>query len=460
MRDGETRIRGATHAAAVERAHNAQQERKKSLMKQHRACLFDADTDGDLRLSFEEFIGALPAHLRLRRSLSELHSWFGLIDADGDGHVSLDEFVRWSMSAAAVVTGAGVIQGFQRYDVDQSGRVSQREFELMAEECGYGEHADELFQTLPTTDGTLDYRGLIDGHLEMMKKTKADGEETTNVMKDLLVAMAWTGPDEPLSARELQRSGWVMAADDPDGLRGELRKLLRWHTLKLSELFSMLDSDQSGAVSLPEFERVLVGTLGFEGARDVLVDAFATVDNDGDGQVQLRELDAWMRGRGTLECDDTGLLKTIHRGVRLDPTDADEMWDAERLRRELCSQLMAIDLTVDDLVEAWDREDDDGDGIITRREFLGHVKRLVAAGEMLWYAKVRGAASDVFDRYDANSDHELAVNDLSRGVPQSGLRLESVAHQCAMGWQVVSLARHGMSHAPPAAHAAKRGSRS
>ena len=40
-------------------------------MRKHRGFLHKADTNGDHRLSFEEFVRAMPAHVHLRRSLAE-----------------------------------------------------------------------------------------------------------------------------------------------------------------------------------------------------------------------------------------------------------------------------------------------------------------------------------------------------------------------------------------------------
>lgn len=148
-------------------------------------------------------------------------------------------------------------------------------------------HRRQLFKALPTSDGTLDYRSIIDGHYELMKRGTADGK-TGAKMKDFLVAMAWTGAEEPLSAAEAEQSGWVLSADDAESLRVELRKLVRWHTLKLSELFAMLDTDTSGSASWAEFERTLVRTLGFDGDREVLRAAFEAIDADTDGEVRFR----------------------------------------------------------------------------------------------------------------------------------------------------------------------------
>ena len=69
----------------------------------------------------------LPAHLREQRPLADLISWFEMIDADGDGTLTLDEFFKWSISAASIVSGAGVVAIFKRYDADGSGRLDRSE---------------------------------------------------------------------------------------------------------------------------------------------------------------------------------------------------------------------------------------------------------------------------------------------------------------------------------------------
>ena len=120
-------------------------------MRQHRDFLFDADTNCDGRLSFKEFVSALPKHLREeQRPLPELRSWFNLIDSDGSGSVSLNEYFQWSLSAASVVSGAGVIEGFAKFDENGSGhieKISSGDAQLK----GYGEVAKELFNKLPPT---------------------------------------------------------------------------------------------------------------------------------------------------------------------------------------------------------------------------------------------------------------------------------------------------------------------
>ena len=420
-------------------------------MRQHRDFLFDADTNCDGRLSFKEFVSALPKHLREQRPLPELRSWFNLIDSDGSGSVSLNEYFQWSLSAASVVSGAGVIEGFAKFDENGSGHIEEKEFRLAATQLGYGEVAKELFNKLPTFDNHLDYRGLIDKHLKMLERGKAagigheaaldaaaQGPNQTNdghdhhdlvaaaadepLLRGFLLSMSWNHVTaEPLSYEEAKRSGWRLAAGGEEELRIEMRKCMRWHTIQLSELFTVMDEDRSQGASMDEFCSALIDLLGYEGPRSVLEETFSAIDADGDGTVTYDELDAWVRGRTIV--GSRAVLATLDRGLSLHPTEDEEPWDAERLKIEFCSKLASIDLTIEDVLEACD-DMNELDAALSRREFLGHFKRLVD-NEMLWYSKVRVAAAEVFDRFDPARKHVLTLRDLARALLHKSHRMAS-----------------------------------
>lgn len=199
--------------------------------------------------------------------------------------------------------GALQVHGFERFDKDNSGRLSEREFHLAAEAAGYGEVAEELFAALPREGGVLNYRELIDNHTNLVSRAlKQDHEKdsedgarrrSTNMMRDLSLAMqacsgnSVTAHSELLSTTELQRSGFVLQADDVDTLRTELRKLLRWHTLTLAEFVALLDPDHrrpmasQNQLSYERFARGFTKVLGFRGDSSVLRAAFSRADRDG-----------------------------------------------------------------------------------------------------------------------------------------------------------------------------------
>ena len=176
-------------------------------LRQHRAFLFDADVDGD-GLSFEEFVNALPTHVRSQNSLSELRSWFRLIDADGSGVVSLNEYFSWSLSAASVVSGAGVINGFQKYDTNGTGRLEEVEFLRCVEEAGYGSTATELWNALPKgADGTLDYLSLIERHGSIL-----DDNQQSSSLKNMLCKLSRGTATRTRSRGSITSRSWPTAS--------------------------------------------------------------------------------------------------------------------------------------------------------------------------------------------------------------------------------------------------------
>ena len=86
----------------------------------------------------------------------------------GDG-CARHRYFSWSLSASSIVTGSGVLNGFEQYDADQSGTLSESEFCKCAEDLGYGEMAKELWHSMPRVEGNrLNYSRVIASHLDML----------------------------------------------------------------------------------------------------------------------------------------------------------------------------------------------------------------------------------------------------------------------------------------------------
>lgn len=57
----------------------------------------EVDTNGDQKLSFEEFYCMLPRQLVDRFSTDLIREWFDQADDDCSGYLSIDEFFKWSI---------------------------------------------------------------------------------------------------------------------------------------------------------------------------------------------------------------------------------------------------------------------------------------------------------------------------------------------------------------------------
>ena len=85
--------------------------------------------DGDLLLSFEEFVVLQPAAVRKRFGVEQLRSWFDDADVDKSGALSIGEYFGWTLRNAALKHGDHTIRAvFQKYDKDNSGRLTLAEY--------------------------------------------------------------------------------------------------------------------------------------------------------------------------------------------------------------------------------------------------------------------------------------------------------------------------------------------
>ena len=102
---------------------------------------YQADVNGDEKLSFEEFISVVPATMECMTSPQELRNLFDSVDVDGNGHITLDEYFLWTLSFVEQNTGSGLIDFFARYDTDGEGNLDAREVRRSAD---FGKEHHEL----------------------------------------------------------------------------------------------------------------------------------------------------------------------------------------------------------------------------------------------------------------------------------------------------------------------------
>ena len=72
-------------------------------MRQHAMHFSEADVNDDGQLDLREFCAALPDGVRNKHSEETMHTWFDLLDHDSDGLITRDEWLEFSLNAAALI---------------------------------------------------------------------------------------------------------------------------------------------------------------------------------------------------------------------------------------------------------------------------------------------------------------------------------------------------------------------
>lgn len=264
-----------------------------AFVRQYVAFFSDACSRvGRTSLDFNTFVQALPEEVRRQHTEQEMTSWFQLADKDGDGcEISLVDFVRFSLSMAAMVSGAGMLDIFSSYDRDQSGFLGAKEFESAAADMGFGEHAPELFDELAVMDETGALPPRLD-YVQFVRESRP-AKGTSRTMREFIKAV-----DSHVRANlNFDTSGWRFSAHDPPSVRASLRALLGEHGLTLSDLFTKLDTSGNNVLTRAELRSSMIVSLGFHGPREVIDELFDTLDDDGSGSISFTEMNSWYRGR-------------------------------------------------------------------------------------------------------------------------------------------------------------------
>lgn len=96
------------------------------------------------------------------------------------------QFYKWSLGAASMSSGSGIMQTFARFDSDGDGHVTEREFCKAAYEMGYGHAAQKLYKAMPQQGGRIDYKRAISDLGNMSRNM-----DETREMRNFLAAMAY-----------------------------------------------------------------------------------------------------------------------------------------------------------------------------------------------------------------------------------------------------------------------------
>lgn len=444
---------------------------KLALSLQRDALRFaEADVDGNLDLSFEEFVEMQPQKVREQHGVETLRGWFEAADTDNSGTVSINEFLIWSLAKEQTRTGddSGLRALFSVYDKDGSGTVDCREFQNICDEIGFGTAAAQIFGDLDKDgSGVLNYHELLallkqsasppsgkDGGRRSPNGfgggdgaggTSVDAAAGTTSTKLFLMAAAWHDHDQD-SAAEIARgfdtSEWTYDTKTPAGIARSLRENLKTTTLAVADLIELFNYGETSAagggggggskrkggkmrggasrtdtkyfrVDYVEFARAMRERFGYDGDEDLLRQTFDALDTNSEGFIDQGELFEFLSGRALqLTRSQPEDLDKLVSALHLKPQFPKEgqKWTSDELREELQDLLKRNGIAPHWLIEHWDADES---GVLSSREFLSKMKRLIVMPgnehtSQLWYDSVRAQVVSTFDVL-AGADRELDV---------------------------------------------------
>lgn len=183
----------------------------------------EADTDGDLKLNFEEFLRMQPTLVRDRHTDEQIHNWFVMADfVDGNGEVGLYEFFMWTLTRE-FMSNPGAMSSlrtvFNLYDGDSSGYIDESDFHRLCTDLGFGVSAHDFFVKLDD-DCTHSIN-----YLELLDKLPNRVDKSTRALSESM-AQAWLDHDKQLhkhGKEKVDTSNWLLNASEPDALAEQLR---------------------------------------------------------------------------------------------------------------------------------------------------------------------------------------------------------------------------------------------
>ena len=254
-------------------------------MRQNAIGFSVADADADNKLDFDEFCAMVREREMGEHTEAELRARFEYLDGDHSGKVDMHEYLRFALRDALSRSAAKVIEIFQEWDEDASGRIDKREFRRAIRSLGFEQQNDDdidlVFDEFDADgSGTLEYA-------ELNKKLRQfSGLEAVN--KHALRRVAGGRKGAALSTKvTLDPSSSIPIAH-------QLRDILANESVRVVDLFRDWDEDGNGLIDKAEFRKAmpLLGVSMAAEAADALFDSW---DVDGSGEIEYGELNKLLR---------------------------------------------------------------------------------------------------------------------------------------------------------------------
>lgn len=335
---------------------------------------FDVNKDG--KISCEELRNGLFSS-GIKFNDQEVMTIFAIADLDGDGEISIDEFMALMGASTAPTAAANkqaisfksiddVKSAFRRFDVNSDGHLDRNEFRqlLIATSSGNADaQVDEIFRQADSDgDGKVDYQELIKYMFPASAQALQKLLKSFNNLNDVKSAFKRydSDGDGHVSKQELQQ---VMSG---------------FSDAEVDAIFALGDKDQSGGIDIQEFITLMLPSapgviaklaLNFRSISNIK-ECFKKFDVNKDGQISRNELRA---------------------GMKLSDSDLDVVF------------------ALGDL---------DGDGEISLSEFV-RIMSPVAGNAV---NRFRNCFKDIYElvaafrKFDTNNDGSISIQELSSGM--------------------------------------------
>ncbi|NXP57392.1 CETN2 protein, partial [Chloropsis cyanopogon] len=140
----------------------------------------------------------------------------------------------------------------------------------------------------------------------------------------------------------------------------ELPEELRW---EIREAFELFDTDSSGSISVKEL-KVAMRALGFEPKKEEIKKMISHMDKEGTGKIIFSDFLAVVSPRMVEKDSKEEILKAFKL------FDDDETGKISFRNLKRVAKALGENLTDDELQEMIDEADQDGDGEVSKQEFL------------------------------------------------------------------------------------------
>ena len=283
-------------ADGVAREEEEEEENFEEGMRRNAADYEAHDVDQDNKLDFAEFCAMVRSREEGEHTDEELHQRFVELDEDGSGKVDMNEYIRWSLRDALSRSAARVIDLFRKWDEDDSGTISKREFRRAIRALGFDffdtSEIDSVFDEFDTDgSGDIDYRELnkmlrqgSSVQLDASLQAGAAGEiKTASTNKHKLRKHRSKGRVLPTAV--------FLKKNSRMSVQQQLQGVLQQNAVRVIDIFREWDDDGDGLVSKKEF-RNAIAALGYDAPREDVDAVFKAFDADGSGVIEYSELKA------------------------------------------------------------------------------------------------------------------------------------------------------------------------